>query len=224
MTQADKSKLKSELVSALAGDEKIEKIVIFGSFPYVANPHDMDVAVFCVSQDDYLTLALELRRKLRSLSKIIPIDLLPYPSRMTLPRCFCRRSTRVKWCMKKDTELWLQYADENLRSAEILLDSDLYNPSLQNSQQAVEKYLKALLIEKAAGLTRTHSIRELSGLVSDLGVRLTMSDDDIDLLDSIYPPRNTPHSAHSPDSCLITVSWYDNSGNVPKVIERGENR
>lgn len=77
MTQADKNKLKSELVSALSGDEKIEKIVIFGSFPYVANPHDMDVAVFCVSQDDYLTLALELRRKLRSLSKIIPIDLLP---------------------------------------------------------------------------------------------------------------------------------------------------
>lgn len=36
--------------------------------------------------------------------------------------------------MKKDTELWLQYADENLKSAEILMDSGLYNPSLQNSQ------------------------------------------------------------------------------------------
>lgn len=77
MTQADKNKMKSELVSALAGDEKVEKIVIFGSFPHSVNPHDMDVAVFCASQDDYLTLALELRRKLRSLSKIIPIDLLP---------------------------------------------------------------------------------------------------------------------------------------------------
>lgn len=94
--------------------------------------------------------------------------------------------------MKKDTELWLQYADENLKSAGILLDSGLYNPSLQNSQQAVEKYLKALLIEKAAGLTRTHSIRELSGLVSDLGAQLTMSDDDIDLLDSIYLPSKYP--------------------------------
>lgn len=77
MTQTDKDKLKDDLVFALAGDDKVEKIVIFGSFPHAANPHDMDVAVFCASQDDYLSLALELRRKLRSLSKIIPIDLLP---------------------------------------------------------------------------------------------------------------------------------------------------
>lgn len=41
--------------------------------------------------------------------------------------------------MKKDTELWLQYAEENLKSAGVLLESALYNPSLQNAQQAVEK-------------------------------------------------------------------------------------
>ena len=94
--------------------------------------------------------------------------------------------------MKKDTELWLQYADENLKSAEVLMKSSLYNPSLQNAQQAVEKYLKALLIEKAVGLTRTHSIRELSGLLVGLGVHLSMTDDDIDLLDSIYLPSKYP--------------------------------
>ncbi|ABQ24798.1 HEPN domain-containing protein [Geotalea uraniireducens] len=94
--------------------------------------------------------------------------------------------------MKKDTELWLQYADENLKSAEVLLESDLYNSSLQNAQQSVEKYLKAVLIEKAAGLTRTHSIRELAGLLAGLGVHLSMTDDDIDLLDSIYLPSKYP--------------------------------
>lgn len=56
----------------------------------------------------------------------------------------------------------------------------------------MEKYLKAVLIENAAGLTRTHSIRELSGLLLDLGVCLTMTDDDIDLLDSIYLPSKYP--------------------------------
>ena len=40
-------------------------------------PHDMDVAVFCNSSDDYLTLALALRKRLRAISRIIPIDLLP---------------------------------------------------------------------------------------------------------------------------------------------------
>jgi uncharacterized protein len=69
--------LKRDLVNALGGDEQVEKIVVFGSFIYSPTPHDMDIAVFCNSNDDYLTLALTFRKKLRSLSKIIPIDLLP---------------------------------------------------------------------------------------------------------------------------------------------------
>lgn len=77
MTTHDKNKLRQDLVNALQIDNQIEKIVIFGSFPRVPNPKDMDIAVFCNSNDDYLTLALSLRKKLRELSKIIPIDLLP---------------------------------------------------------------------------------------------------------------------------------------------------
>ena len=49
--------------------------------------------------------------------------------------------------MKDETKKWLDYADENLRSAKILLESDIYNPTLQNVQQAVEKMLKAICIE-----------------------------------------------------------------------------
>lgn len=94
--------------------------------------------------------------------------------------------------MKKDTECWLQYADENLKSAGILMGSSLFNPSLQNAQQAVEKYLKAVLIEKAAGLTKTHSIRELAVLMEGLGIHHSLTDDDVDLLDSIYLPSKYP--------------------------------
>ena len=35
--------------------------------------------------------------------------------------------------MRKDTEMWLRYADDNLKSAKVLLDSELYNPCLQNA-------------------------------------------------------------------------------------------
>ena len=94
--------------------------------------------------------------------------------------------------MKKDTEMWLRYADDNLKSAKVLLDSELYNPCLQNAQQAVEKYLKAVLIEKAAGLLKTHSISELAGLLEGQDVTLSISDDEIDLLDSIYLPTKYP--------------------------------
>jgi predicted nucleotidyltransferase len=77
MATIDKYALRQELVTALKVDEQIEKIVIFGSFNDSSSPHDMDVAVFYDSRDDYLTLALSLRKKLRNLSRIIPIDLLP---------------------------------------------------------------------------------------------------------------------------------------------------
>jgi HEPN domain-containing protein len=88
--------------------------------------------------------------------------------------------------------MWLSYADDNLKSTKVLLDSELYNPCLQNAQQAVEKYLKALLIEKSARLLKTHSIRELAGLLEGHGVTLTLTDDEIDLLDSIYLPTKYP--------------------------------
>jgi predicted nucleotidyltransferase len=77
MAIIDKCVLKQDLVTALKTDEQVEKIVIFGSFNESSSPNDLDVAVFCDSKDDYLTLALALRKKLRGLSRIIPIDLLP---------------------------------------------------------------------------------------------------------------------------------------------------
>ena len=43
--------------------------------------------------------------------------------------------------MKDETKKWLDYADDNLRSSKILLESSLYNTTLQNVQQAVEKTL-----------------------------------------------------------------------------------
>jgi len=46
--------------------------------------------------------------------------------------------------MKSGTKIWLDYAEENLKSSKILLDNKLYNPSLQNTQQSVEKALKAI--------------------------------------------------------------------------------
>ena len=94
--------------------------------------------------------------------------------------------------MKKDTEIWLLYADDNLKSTRVLLDSKLYNPCLQNAQQAVEKYLKALLIENAAGLLKTHSIRELATLLEERNVYLSITEDEIDLLDSVYLPTKYP--------------------------------
>ena len=113
--------------------------------------------------------------------------------------------------MKDETRLWFQYAQENRRTAHLVRESGLLNPCLQNCQQAVEKFLKAVLIELAEPLRRTHSIRELTCIIRDRGASLSISDDDCDLLDSVYLPSKYPLGSALPlfepdaetcDNCL----------------------
>ncbi|HET54378.1 MAG TPA: HEPN domain-containing protein [Ignavibacteria bacterium] len=94
--------------------------------------------------------------------------------------------------MKDETKTWLNYAGENLESSQILLQSNLYNPCLQNVQQAVEKALKAVLIEKAIKLKRTHDILDIKYLLLDNNIEIDLSDDDCDFLNSIYLPSKYP--------------------------------
>ena len=101
--------------------------------------------------------------------------------------------------MSDEARLWCQYADENRRSALVLLGQSLFNPCLQNAQQAVEKYLKALLLKHELPLRRTHSIQELALLLRESRIDVPLSDDDIELLDSIYLPSKYPVGSALPD-------------------------
>jgi len=94
--------------------------------------------------------------------------------------------------MKKETEAWIVYADENLKSAEVLLQNSLFNACLQNIQQAVEKYLKSLLIEKGIGLIKSHNIRQLINTLAEHQMTITMPEDEIDLIDTVYLPSKYP--------------------------------
>lgn len=94
--------------------------------------------------------------------------------------------------MKNETKIWLDYSKENLDSAKVLMGSKLYNPCLQNIQQCVEKSLKALLIEKSIKPKKTHSISELKNILSDNDVKIEITDEDCEFLDSIYLPSKYP--------------------------------
>ncbi len=94
--------------------------------------------------------------------------------------------------MKNETRIWLKYAAENLESAKILLQSNLHNPCLQNSQQAVEKSLKAILVETASHIKKTHDILEIKKLLFENGIEIDLSDDECDFLNSIYIPSKYP--------------------------------
>jgi HEPN domain-containing protein len=94
--------------------------------------------------------------------------------------------------MKDETRIWLSYADENLNVADLALDHGHLNACLQNVQQAVEKYLKALIVERDFEFRRTHSIRELVGILASQGITVGITEDEMDLMDTIYIPSKYP--------------------------------
>ena len=101
--------------------------------------------------------------------------------------------------MREETKAWIKFAEENIDAANVLFESSLFNPCLQNIQQSVEKALKAIIIEKAIGLKKTHSISELNTLLNQNNIDINITEDECDLLDSIYLPTKYPVGSVLPD-------------------------
>ena len=72
-----KEQIKQELKDSLKQEQEINKIIVFGSFLSDTDINDIDVAIFQNSKESYLPLALKYRRLTRTVSKRIPIDIIP---------------------------------------------------------------------------------------------------------------------------------------------------
>lgn len=53
---------------------------------------------------------------------------------------------------------WLQKADEDLKSAKILLENNIIQTSLYHSQQCAEKTVKAILVKFNQIVPKTHDL------------------------------------------------------------------
>ena len=80
ISENEKQNLKRELVSCLKTEKEIRRIIIFGSFLNSSDPHDLDVAVFQDSSEQYLTLAMKYRKRTRDIARIISLDIIPVRS------------------------------------------------------------------------------------------------------------------------------------------------
>ena len=80
ITDQEKKRIKQLLVNDLKDISAIQKIIIFGSFLHSNTPNDLDLAIIDNSNQDYLSLALSYRKKIRNITEIIPVDLIPIHS------------------------------------------------------------------------------------------------------------------------------------------------
>ena len=63
--------------------------------------------------------------------------------------------------MEKITKKWLEFAQQDLKDAEILFENKRYSGCIYHCHQAVEKLLKATLTEKGERIPKTHDLLDL---------------------------------------------------------------
>jgi len=76
-TEQEKQFLKQEIAGCLKAEGEVRRIIIFGSFLTSDDPHDLDIAVFQDSDENYLPLALKYRKKTRDIARRIPLNIIP---------------------------------------------------------------------------------------------------------------------------------------------------
>jgi len=102
--------------------------------------------------------------------------------------------------MKDETRAWMDYAAENLAVAELCLAHDHLNACLHNAQQAVEKFLKALMVEHELPFKKTHAVFVLWQSLTHHGLETALTEEDCALLDSVFMPSRYPLFSILPDS------------------------
>ena len=77
MPSGTKEIVKKKIAALLSGFSEVRRVVIFGSFLTSDDPHDLDIAVFQDSDENYYPLAMKYRRTLRNVARMIPLDVIP---------------------------------------------------------------------------------------------------------------------------------------------------
>jgi HEPN domain-containing protein len=88
--------------------------------------------------------------------------------------------------MKEMVDEWRRQAEEELSMAEYLLQGGYLKGACYHAQQSIEKAIKAKLFRKGWQLEKTHSVQRLAAIAKDYKVRISLTDDEIILIDNIY--------------------------------------
>jgi HEPN domain-containing protein len=94
---------------------------------------------------------------------------------------------------------WVTLANDDLESAKELNERGHWRQACFLSQQAVEKYIKALLIARQIPFERTHNIENLASLLSDAKSLGLLKPGVLDLSDYAVDTRYPGHEANHLD-------------------------
>lgn len=188
-----------------------DRVILFGSRATGRAGDDSDFDLLIVKEDERRPLDRRIEVERLLADRRMPLDVIVHtPDEMW--EMFRAGSPFIEEVldsgkvlyMRNATESWLREATDELETAAILLDHRRFRPACFHSQQAAEKALKALLVERAQRPPRTHDIVDLLNTVRAAGAAVAMDVDDAVFLTSIYRgrypteqgllPRGEPHA------------------------------
>jgi len=87
---------------------------------------------------------------------------------------------------------WARFAEDDLRSAKVLLEEGIFNEVCFHSQQCAEKILKAFLVLNGAFVPKTHRLVDILGECIKANAELENVRHDCLVLDQFYIPTRYP--------------------------------
>lgn len=92
--------------------------------------------------------------------------------------------------MKDAAKEWMRQAADERDTAEYLFRGGFFKGACCHAQQAVEKLMEALLIDKGWDLEKTHSVERLASLAETYRIPGVVPEEDVVFLDTIYRGRD----------------------------------
>jgi HEPN domain-containing protein/predicted nucleotidyltransferase len=185
-----------EICQRLIETHDPESIILFGSRARgtATQSSDIDLLIIQESQERPIDRRIGVEKTLAD--RGVAIDILVYtPAEMRFLHSIGSplieeviETGRVLY-MRKATEQRMADAEEEFASARILHEHGKTRAVCYHCQQSVEKYLKALIIEKGDAPEKVHDIIELLRHAQRLGWTIAMEMDDAVLLNSVYKGR-----------------------------------
>lgn len=112
--------------------------------------------------------------------------------------------------MKEITKKWFEFAKSDLKNAEILFKNKAYEGCIWHCHQALEKYVKGILIESGKSIRKTH---DLPSLLNDVGFNFPK-----DILEFVQELNAYYQPSRYPDTALVNPLSY-NRATADKLLK-----
>ncbi len=210
------------LVDRLVHGYDPDRIILFGSHASGRSREDSDIDLIIVKETNRRPLdrRVEAHRLVADLG--VPIDIRVYtPAELRMlylmgsPFVEDAIETGRVLYMRRATAAWLHEATDELETARLLVAHERLPPACLHSQQAVEKALKALLLEQGVRPPRTHDLVELLNTVRGRRLDTNLSMDDAVFLTNVYRSRYPseegllPHSEPTVEDAMRALTAAD---------------